>query len=250
MSDHLIPFIVREPARLEQLAEKYPWCSLAQLSLLHYYRENGLPATAAQAQKVALFFNNIPWLEWQMETGGHPEPAITTEEAVVLPEAVAANKAVMAKEEELPGANEVPGENELTPSMAAEAPPAEEELAFEPLHTTDYFASQGIRLTDEPVSRDKLGSQVKSFTEWLKSMKKIHPAGAAVAADPTDRNIQELAEVSNVGSEVVTEAMAEVLVKQNKTLKAIELYRKLSLINPSKSAYFAAKIDGLSTGPA
>jgi hypothetical protein len=45
--------------------------------------------------------------------------------------------------------------------------------------------------------------------------------------------------------EVVTEAMAEVWVKQGHNEKAAEIYRKLSLQNPSKSSYFAAKIDQL-----
>ena len=39
--------------------------------------------------------------------------------------------------------------------------------------------------------------------------------------------------------------MAAVLAKQGKLAKAIELYQKLSLMNPSKSAYFAAKIEQL-----
>jgi hypothetical protein len=37
--------------------------------------------------------------------------------------------------------------------------------------------------------------------------------------------------------------MAEVWVKQGKLEKAIEVYHKLSLINPSKRAYFAAKLE-------
>jgi hypothetical protein len=117
------------------------------------------------------------------------------------------------------------------------------------LYTTDYFASQGIKLTDEPVTSDKLGSQVKSFTEWLKSMKKVHTDEDLPKGDEqTERNIQQIAEHSNAAAEVVTEAMADVLVKQDKKDKAIEVYRKLSLINPSKSAYFAAKINELSAG--
>jgi len=43
--------------------------------------------------------------------------------------------------------------------------------------------------------------------------------------------------------DVVTEAMADVWEKQGNHEKAIETYRKLSLLNPSKSAYFAAKIE-------
>jgi DNA-binding SARP family transcriptional activator len=117
-------------------------------------------------------------------------------------------------------------------------------IAFEPLHTFDYFASQGIKISEEHIANDKLGNQMKSFTEWLKSMKKVHKENLA-ADDPTDKKIQQIAEDSNADTEVVTEAMAEVLVKQNKIDKAIEVYEKLSLLNPSKSSYFAAQINQL-----
>jgi hypothetical protein len=40
--------------------------------------------------------------------------------------------------------------------------------------------------------------------------------------------------------------MAEVWAKQGAREKAIETYNKLSLQNPSKKAYFAAKIENLS----
>jgi tetratricopeptide (TPR) repeat protein len=39
-----------------------------------------------------------------------------------------------------------------------------------------------------------------------------------------------------------SESLAEILLKQGKTDKAIEMYRKLSLLNTEKSAYFASKI--------
>jgi hypothetical protein len=44
---------------------------------------------------------------------------------------------------------------------------------------------------------------------------------------------------------VLTETWAEVLVKQGKTQNALEVYRKLSLLNHDKSAYFAARIEQL-----
>ena len=46
-------------------------------------------------------------------------------------------------------------------------------LSFEPYHTVDYFASQGIKLSQEDNTKDKFGKQLKSFTEWLKSMKRL-----------------------------------------------------------------------------
>ncbi|MEO7534441.1 MAG: hypothetical protein ABIU30_11370, partial [Ferruginibacter sp.] len=121
----------------------------------------------------------------------------------------------------------------------------EKELTFEPLHTTDYFASLGIKLSSEIKPGDKLGKQLKSFTEWLKTMKKVHTDKLEQSSGGADQVIQSLAEKSNTEDEVLTETMAEVLVQQGKADKAIEVYKKLSLLNPSKNAYFAAKIDQL-----
>jgi hypothetical protein len=44
---------------------------------------------------------------------------------------------------------------------------------------------------------------------------------------------------------VDTEAMAEVWIKQGQPEKAIKIYEKLSLLNPSKSSYFAVLIEKL-----
>jgi hypothetical protein len=122
---------------------------------------------------------------------------------------------------------------------------SEEAIAFEPLHTVDYFASQGIKIDDQLINNDKLGSQMKSFTEWLKSMKRLHPSKLEEVSTATEKLVQSAANESNINTEVLTEAMAEVLIKQDKKEKAIEMFSKLSLINPSKSAYFAAKIESI-----
>ena len=119
---------------------------------------------------------------------------------------------------------------------------------FEPLHTTDYFASVGIKITDQPVSNDQLGQQLRRFTEWLKMMKKLHPSqhGIANTVSPAqEQQVIKQAEASNQEKDVVTEAMAEVLVQQGRIAKAVEVYEKLSLNYPAKSAYFAAKISEL-----
>jgi hypothetical protein len=122
--------------------------------------------------------------------------------------------------------------------------PALPEIVFEPFHTVDYFASQGIRFSEEEKPKDKFGQQLKSFTEWLKTMKKTPPA-AVVESQPADQKVEKLAAVSIADRAVVTEAMAEVWEKQGNQAKALEIYEKLSLLNPSKRAYFAAKIEHL-----
>ena len=111
-----------------------------------------------------------------------------------------------------------------------------------PYHTIDYFASQGIKAD----TQDKLTYKVKKFTDWLKQMKGTGQQPADLGTDAeTERIIETIAQTSNETKDIVTEAMAEVLVKQGKTEKALQLYKKLSFLNPAKSTYFAAKIEEL-----
>jgi hypothetical protein len=130
--------------------------------------------------------------------------------------------------------------------------PAKAELLFEPYHTVDYFASQGIKFKEEELPRDKFGQQLKSFTDWLKTMKRLPVAEISKMAGPVpeiaavaEQKVEQLAAHSLEAGEVVTEAMAEVWEKQGNAAKASEIYRKLSLLDPSKSHYFAAKIEEL-----
>ena len=46
----------------------------------------------------------------------------------------------------------------------------------------------------------------------------------------------------HLGENTVSESLAQIMLNQGKTDKAIEMYRKLSLLNPEKSSYFAHKI--------
>jgi hypothetical protein len=135
----------------------------------------------------------------------------------------------------------------LIKKIIIETPAAQSDLLFEPYHTVDYFASQGIKLSKMEVdSKDKLGRQLKSFTEWLKTMKKLPQVSInKILAENEESKVVEDANHSIEPKEVNTEAMAEVFEKQGLHEKAAEIYQKLSLLNPSKSAYFAARIEAL-----
>ncbi len=128
-----------------------------------------------------------------------------------------------------------------------ESAAAKDDLLFEPYHTIDYFASQGIKLSKiEPEPKDKLGRQLKSFTEWLKMMKKLPQISVdKILAENEESRVVEAASQSIESKEVITEAMAEVYEKQGLHDKAVEVYHKLSLLNPGKSAYFAGRIEAL-----
>ena len=77
-------------------------------------------------------------------------------------------------------------------------------------------------------------------------MKKLPVAEQVKNIDvASERKVEHLAQHSVADADVVTEAMAEVWVKQGNREKAIDTYNKLSLLNPSKRAYFAAKAEFL-----
>jgi len=124
--------------------------------------------------------------------------------------------------------------------------PAATDLTFQPYHTVDYFASQGIKFVPEEKPTDRFGKQLRSFTEWLKAMKRLPPIEVSKITDiVAEEKVEQMAEHSIDVGEVITEAMAEVWIKQGNNEKAIEIYNKLSLLNPDKSPYFASLADQL-----
>jgi hypothetical protein len=119
-------------------------------------------------------------------------------------------------------------------------------LLFEPYHTVDYFASQGIKFKEEEKPKDRFGIQLKSFTEWLKTLKQVNVAEIGANIDSSaEKKVEQMAEYSVAERHIITEAMADVWKKQGNKARAEEIYRKLSLLDPSKSSYFAAKIEEL-----
>jgi len=199
-----------------------------------------------------------------------PEPPAGPSAADLLLQSIAAiqdEREAQRKEPEVAAVQEVPPAQDVPSAKEEAEPPASiaglaleqvelEEKApevetptspvFEPYHTVDYFASQGIRLVQEENPSDRLGKQLKSFTDWLKVMRRLPQKNKEIVPDiAAERQVQAIAAHSIEGREVVTEAMAEVLAKQGMREKATEMYRKLSLLEPEKSAYFATKIEQL-----
>jgi len=195
---------------IRQLCADYPWLGSAQLLLVKKLKLVHDPAWEDAYEKASLFYPSTQWLNYLLE-----------------PEKHSIEKSA----------------NQSTPNTKVVD---HKELTFEPFHTIDYFASQGIqfKLDDQPT--DKFGQQLKSFTEWIKVMKKLPLAEIGKTVDPREeQKVQQLASHSLTQGEVVTEAMADIWIKQGNHAKAREVINKLSLLDPSKSAYFAAKLKEL-----
>jgi len=228
---------------------------------LHWLLQNTDPSAPANGSKSPASFNAarrysiarepIPPVETEIS-----EAAITADQDLTAPTETDApipdeeSITVIETESSSPeAASEAPAEPAIPKDK--EPPPAtgstaQWEPAFEPYYTIDYFASQGIKLSLDEQGSDKLGRQLKSFTEWLKVMRRLPQQEKEAAPDlAIDPAVQSIAAHSIEGREVVTETMADVLVKQGMYAKAAEVYQKLSLLNPGKMAYFADKIEQL-----
>jgi len=223
---------------LEELVDRYPYFGPAHVLLAAKLKNGDKNKYDNYLQKALLYFNNPFWFDQLINEKGHAEIINSKKEDSPSTDSEPAQPSVEKVEEQ--AKVEIPASN-----IEASDKPGPD-LAFEPYHTVDYFASQGIKYREEEKPTDRFGQQLKSFTDWLKTMKRLPvPEETEETGSGIERKVEELAEHSIENREIITEAMAEVWEKQGDKEKAIEIYNKLSLYNPSKSAYFAAKIEQL-----
>ncbi|MBM3440338.1 MAG: hypothetical protein FJX94_05700 [Bacteroidetes bacterium] len=209
-------------ADLESFATAHPWFGTSHYLLAMKKQQLNSSDAAEALQKAALYYHPL-WFTHQVKNIGKVKQV---NEAAYPPLQSTAK----------------PTEN-ISETISSKADEAE--LVFEPYYTVDYFASQGIKLKEDPNANDQLTQQVKSFTQWLRTMKKIYVEQEASNTPIAENEVIAKADDSNTKTDVITEAMAEVLIKQGKKEQAHDLYRKLSLLHPEKSHYFASLIDTL-----
>ncbi len=250
--------------KLRQVVEQYPYYGAVSFLLAKKLFFTDEADKQKALHKAALHFSNELWLNYNLNddsvntktesSAGKWKENIQTEEPIaeesdeLLYDEESDNEPLEDTAEEAILSNKI---NSLLQQQASEFEKpidvALTEIPIEnvPFHRIDYFESQGIKL-EENKPADKLGSQLKRFTDWLKQMKSINPNPAELKPDVAgEEAVQHIAAHSNESEEIITETMADVLVKQGKPEHAIEIYEKLSFNNPSKTAYFAAKIEEL-----
>jgi hypothetical protein len=237
---------------IEDLAKQYPYFSSAQLLLTAKQKQTDHADFEKHLMATSLYVNNPLWLDHLLNKTPSKEK-IFVEERVAVAEV---NEEPFNDELVLENPRHEPivavkAEEKITTAPALQFvgkfEPNEQPLVFEPYYTVDYFASQGIKNDIEAKPKDRLGQQLKSFTEWLKTIRQMPPQQIATLTvdGATEEKVVQLATNSLQEKEVDTEAMAEVWIKQGQPEKAIDIYRKLSLLNPSKSSYFALLIEKL-----
>ncbi len=258
---------------VSDLAGSQPYSGSAQLLLAQKLKDEANPSWEQQWQKTLLYFNNpaalhywftkkpilSPWekkITDNSSESNHVEPDVRNREDArsVITETPAKSVTPTAEQEvsdthpsQDPQTAAVTDKEQPLPAFTIQHQGASNmELVFTPYHTVDYFASQGIKLSDEKNTRDRFTQQLKSFSDWLKEMKRLPEAErSARLVGKEERKVEEMAGKSLTGENAITEAMAEIWIKQGNRANALAVYQKLSLQNPLKRAYFAAKIEHL-----
>jgi len=245
-----------------KIADQYPYSSIVQFLYSCKLKSVYHLDFPEQVTHTALFFSSPQWLHYQLsdesEKGNFRLTQydrhfnnISEDVPVELPETQDVDE-----EEDNMWDNSLPENREeqttteepilsIDKESEIEADPVSlttsSSIPIEPYHTVDYFASQGIR-TNLNDPQDELGKKVKTFTAWLKTMKRLQPAEEISEIEDNDEEIDSGFDQPANTEIIATEAMAEVYLKQGLTQKAIEVYAKLSLQNPANSHIFAAKI--------
>ena len=248
-----------------RIADQYPYSSIIQFLYSCKLKSVYHLDFPEQVTHTALFFSSPQWLHYQLSDESEKGSFrinqydlsynnISEDKPQELPDSGMTenyDEDEMVKSEDM--SEEVMYETETVPLSEIDSTLEEKEvhehvhisttqpIPIEPYHTVDYFASQGIKnRLDDP--QDELGKKVKTFTAWLKTMKRLQPAAEIFEIEESDEEIDNGIDLQVPQEVIATEAMAEVYLKQGLTQKAIEVYAKLSLQNPANSHIFAAKI--------
>ncbi|MEN9684317.1 MAG: hypothetical protein RLZZ28_103 [Bacteroidota bacterium] len=240
------------------LTKQAPYFAAAHFFLAVKQKQENLATDYAKTiQKTNLFFSSPLWLDYLLNEGYHDiQPVKTSSSASLLQKIGTRNEEAGAagriREERATEASDAKIADLLSGQLAEFKKPLDPaeildiDAEKQRLHTIDYFASQGIKIDLSAIPQDKLTRHLLKFTDWLKQIKSanINPKDLGTSLE-MEKAVAETANNSNQTREIITETMAAVLAKQGQTEKAVQLYLKLSFLNPEKSSYFAAKIEQL-----
>jgi hypothetical protein len=252
MTQHLITTVLSkqqctnaEAAQLSALAKQFPYCSPLQVLDI---AATGKARTTAQERLASLHKGNVFLFSSTIASFNKQAKSVTG--------TVPADDAMIA---EPYAAQDYFGAQHISESDTAVAAFVEAQI--------EKNAAKEV----EPVDDDAQLLVTRTFTEWLAYFRKKKEmeekehqdkekvrgmwqraklAAAAEAEEDDDALPEEVFDQAmnsiNLSSDTISEGLAKVLEIQRKYDKSIEMYRKLSLLYPEKSAYFASQIQRIS----
>lgn len=94
-------------------------------------------------------------------------------------------------------------------------------------------------LEELPEKHTGTSTTMELIDKFIREEPRIAPPPKSSFFDPVNTAKQSIED----NDSIVSETLAEIYYKQGNLAKAIKIYKKLSLVNPQKSSYFAAQIE-------
>ena len=249
---------------IQDLVEDYPYCQSAQiLYTLNLYKEenikfsNQLKIAAAYASDRRIFKNHITALDDKSLVAGIPEKdregfistdTAKTAEQVIPEDTDIHNLISILRNKILTSINRPAGDSESVSGLVselerllgeisetAEPEPEKDELDFKPV-ISDYNFDH---LDDLPKDKKEKKTKDELIDKFIREQPSMPRQPKPGFFDPVDFAKQSLIDQD----EIVSETLAKIYYKQGNLSKAIKIYKKLSLVYPEKSSYFAAQIE-------
>ena len=135
------------------------------------------------------------------------------------------------------------GFGNATPGIMAEKP--KRKTAGRPRKNME--ASSDPLIEDIKITKKKIDPESPKTKEQIAIIDQFIKAQPSIKAKAVPAQQSDLAEVKSgeFADNIISETLAEILIRQGKKEKAIEVYRKLIWKFPQKKVYFAAQIEEL-----
>ncbi|MBN8575799.1 MAG: hypothetical protein J0L66_02610 [Cytophagales bacterium] len=256
-----------EASELYKLQADYPYSQVLHVMAARAAQDNNLPNRDHQLHLTAIYSTDRQVLKSIMTALQQPRGATMVKVETPAPANVtlvsAEVKPVAASESKLPQSGSTLTGDALYEEVMHDLEELKERKARFEKMVSDL--EKGHPLTENPKTKKRTTDPDEGLLNEIKSQKKkIKPDGPkqkeqieiidqfikAQPALPKPKAGTEiktdLAESSSAfGENVVSETLVEILLKQGKTDKAIEVLKKLIWKFPQKKAYFAAQIEEL-----
>lgn len=226
---------------LEEVTRIFPYCSLVHtlIAKAHFDRATMLAAhKLRQAATYALERETLKRLMLGADELKNPVPGIAPEAKTPPPadaghdlDTLVAESSRLHQSGQLLDTPRPASHFSLLDSADDETPP----LQLGRLNEDESVIEDFSRRLKKSVQRGIIDN-------FIKSDARIPTLNINAKDSFTDR---DLSEKSVAPPEIVSESLAQIMVRQGKKERAIEIYEKLGLKHPEKSAYFAARIEDL-----